>query len=106
MTDECVRSLQNFFASLVKDYIYPKLDSKYISLLQICEDKKKNVKKSFFGLFKKDEEPVFMDGRYIFTPVEEASKNFGDLLFQLGLFDLAEKEYKHIHGCVKVSSPY
>ena len=101
ISEECVSSLKNFFTSLMKEYLSERFDTRFISTRMSCDDRKKAAPRTFFGLFKKEEKPVFIDGKYVFTPIEECVKQFADLSFSLGKYEMADKEYKYLLSCVK-----
>jgi len=99
---ECMANFREFFREFATEYLFERLQSRIVSLRTIAEDKKRQVKTVFFGLFKKEEEAVFIDGKYVFTHIEEAAKVLADFSFTLGFFESAEKEYKYLYTCVKV----
>lgn len=46
------------------------------------------------GFFKKETKLVVVDGKYQFTDIELAVKNYADLQFSIGNYEIASKEYK------------
>jgi hypothetical protein len=90
----------------VREFILKKFEAKYIAYSFDLSEKKKNVKKGFLGLFKKEEKIIMKDGKYVFTEVEKASKDFADLTFGLGLYEEAFKEYKYLHEEIKKRSEF
>jgi len=99
-------NIKIFINESVRKFMLKKIEKRYLFLKEDLSEKKKNVKKGFLGLFKKEEKVQIIDGRYVFTEIEKAIKDLADLGFSLGLFDIAYKEYKNLYDEIKKRDDY
>jgi hypothetical protein len=99
-------NIKLFLTKCVREFILKKLESKFIRLNSVVIEKKKTVKKGFLGFFKKEEKIVMKDGKYVFTDVEKSVKDFADMAFCMGIYDVAFKEYKYLHDELKKRSEF
>jgi hypothetical protein len=104
LSQEDVDDVRKFLESAVKVYLLKKMETKFIEYNAEAMEKKKKIKRGFFGLFKKEEKAVMIDGRYMFTDIEQSVKYAADLAFVLGNYDFALKEYKVLYDEIKVKS--
>lgn len=102
LTKEDVDGLRGFMKDGVRVFYLKRLGARFEMLSQSSLEKKKTIKRGFFGLFRKEEKIVMKNGIYVFTEVEQTIKDFADLCFSLGLFSIAMKEYKYIYEEIRV----
>lgn len=99
-------NIKLFLTKCVREFVLKKLESKYIRHSMDLAERKKTVKKGFFGLFKKEEKIIMKGGKYVFTDLEKSVKEFADIAFTMGIYDVAYKEYKYLHDEVKKRSEF
>ena len=101
LTKEDSDNIKIFLNECVRKFVLKRIEKRYLYLKEDLAEKKKNVKKGFLGLFKKEEKVQIVDGKYVFTEIEKALKDLADLGFSLGLFEIAYKEYKNLYDEIK-----
>ena len=98
--------LRNFMKQAVKNFLLKRFETRFINFNADVIERKKTIRKGFFGLFRKEEKAIIKNGLYVFTEVEQSIKNLADLAFSLGLYDFALKEYKFLHDEIKKKTDY
>lgn len=103
LSNEDIESLRSFVKDSVKVFYLKRLGARFEMMGQECLEKKKTIKRGFFGLFRKEEKIIMKNGIYVFTEVEQTLKDYADLCFSLGLYNIALKEYKYLYDEIKVN---